>query len=121
MRPRVFRSCRKARASTNDGLLIETHMLKPYKSRVRGTYDILRYTLEEVNQNKNSLFEANRKADAETVERGKIYDANRQFALRIETSDKSVPFAFKGVEFVLKPTVIRFSNDMAANFTSLKR
>ena len=81
------------------GLLIETHMLKPYKSRVRGTYDVLRYTIEEIIQNKNSLFEANRKADAETVERGKTFNANFQFPLRITTSDKSVPFAFKGVEY----------------------
>ncbi len=81
------------------GLLIETHMLKSYKSRVRGTYDVLWKTLEEINRDKNSLFEANKKADAETVERGKTYDANRQFALRVQTTDKSVPFAFKGVEY----------------------
>ena len=55
-------------------LLIETHMLKPYKSRVRGTYDVLRYTIEEIIKNKNSLFEANRKADTDTIERGKTYD-----------------------------------------------
>ena len=81
------------------GLLIETHMLKPYKSRVRGTYDILRYTIEEIGANKNSLFETNRKADAETIERGKTFDANRQFPLRVTTTDKSAPFAFKGIEY----------------------
>ncbi|MGI8788671.1 MAG: M14 family metallopeptidase [Pyrinomonadaceae bacterium] len=88
------------------GLLIETHMLKPYKSRVRGTYDVLRYTIEEINRNKESLFEANRKADAETVERGKTYDANRQFPLRLEVTDKSVPFAFKGIEYALEDSEI---------------
>ena len=31
------------------GILIETHMLKPYKPRVIGTYDFLRFILEEVN------------------------------------------------------------------------
>ena len=31
---------------------------------MRGTYDVLRYTIEEINRNKASLFEANRKADA---------------------------------------------------------
>ncbi|MCA1622933.1 MAG: M14 family metallopeptidase [Acidobacteria bacterium] len=88
------------------GLLIETHMLKPYKSRVRGTYDILRYTVEEISQSKNSLFEANKKADEETIERGKTYDANQQFALRIQTTDKSVPFAFKGVEYKIEDSEI---------------
>ena len=61
------------------GLLIETHSYKPYKSRVRGTYDILRYTVEEINQTKASLFEANKKAEKETVERGKTYDASVSF------------------------------------------
>ncbi len=81
------------------GLLIETHSLKPYKSRVRGTYDILRYSIEEINEHKASLFEANRKADKETIERGKTYDANRKFPLRLQITDKSIPFAFKGIEY----------------------
>lgn len=88
------------------GLLIETHALKPHKSRVRGTYDILRYTIEEVNTHKASLFEANKKADAETVERGKSYDANRQFALKQQITEKSVPFDFKGVEYRLEDSEI---------------
>ena len=88
------------------GLLIETHMLKPYKSRVRGTYDVLRYTIEEIGENKASLFDANRKADAETVERGKTYDADRQFPLRIEVTEKSAPFAFKGIEYKLEDSEI---------------
>lgn len=88
------------------GLLIETHMLKPYKSRVRGTYDVLRYTIEEIGTNKASLFEANQKADAETVERGKTYDANRRFPLRIEVTDKSEPLNFKGIEYKLEDSAI---------------
>ena len=88
------------------GLLIETHMLKPYKSRVRGTYDILRYTIEEINRTKASLFEANKKADAETIERGKTYNANRQFPLRIEVTEKSEPLAFKGIEYKLEDSEI---------------
>ncbi|MGI8641091.1 MAG: M14 family metallopeptidase [Pyrinomonadaceae bacterium] len=88
------------------GLLIETHSYKPYKSRVRGTYDILRYTIEEINQTKASLFEANQKAGQETIERGKTYDANRQFPLRLEITDKSTPFAFKGTEYKVEDSDI---------------
>jgi murein tripeptide amidase MpaA len=84
------------------GLLIETHMLKPYKSRVRGTYDVLRYTIEEINLNKTSLFEANKKADEETVRRGKTFDETRQFPLRIAITDKSIPYQFKGVEYTIE-------------------
>ena len=81
------------------GLLIETHSYKPYKSRVRGTYDVLRYTIEEINQNKQSLFEANEKARQETIERGKTYDATRQFPLQLEILPNSKPLAFKGTEY----------------------
>ena len=88
------------------GVLIETHSLKPYKSRVRGTYDVLRYTIEEIGKNKASLFEANRKADEATINRGKTYDANRQFPLRQTITEKSTPFAFKGIEYKLEDSEI---------------
>ena len=39
------------------GYLIETHMLKPYRPRVIGTYDFLRFALAEVNSDPESLFE----------------------------------------------------------------
>ncbi|MDQ6786131.1 MAG: M14 family metallopeptidase [Acidobacteriota bacterium] len=81
------------------GLLIETHMLKPYKSRVRGTYDVLRYTIAEIGKSKISLFDANKKAIQETIERGKSYDITRKFPLRLDITDKSKPFDFKGIEY----------------------
>ncbi len=81
------------------GLLIETHSYKPYKSRVRGTYDILHYTIEEINQSKESLFEANKKATDETIKRGLTYDASRKFPLQLAITEKSEPFAFKGTEY----------------------
>lgn len=84
------------------GLLIETHSLKNYKSRVRGTYDVLWKTLEEINRSKASLFEANRKADEETVTRGKTFDANRRFPLQIGLTDKSEPFQLKAVEYKME-------------------
>jgi len=88
------------------GVLIETHSLKSHKSRVRGTYDILLYTVEEIGKNKASLFEANLKADAETVKRGKTFDADRRFPLRQEITDQSTPFAFKGIEYKLEDSEI---------------
>ena len=88
------------------GVLIETHSLKPYKSRVRGTYDALRYTIEEIGENKASLFEANRKAVEATINRGKSYDANLQYPLRQTITEKSTPFAFKGIEYKLEDSEI---------------
>lgn len=88
------------------GLLIEAHVYKPYKSRVRGTYDILRYTIEEVGRTKASLLVANVTADTQTVERGKTYDEKRQFPLALDVTDKSTPFAFKGVEYKMEDSTI---------------
>lgn len=88
------------------GLLVETHSLKPYKSRVRGTYDILWKTIREINRSKMSLFEANKKADEETVNRGKTFDANRQFPLQITLTDKSIDFKLKAVEYTLEDSAI---------------
>lgn len=88
------------------GLLIETHSLKPYKTRVRGTYDVLRHTIDEVGRSKASLFAANITADTVTVERGKTYDASRQFPLSLSITDRSTPFAFKGVEYTIEDSPI---------------
>ncbi len=88
------------------GLLIETHSLKNYKSRVRGTYDVIWKTLEEINRSKASLFEANKKADEETISRGKTFDANRRFPLQIGLTDKSEPFQLKAVEYKLEDSAI---------------
>jgi len=89
-----------------NGLLIEAHSLKDYKSRVRGTYDVLRYTIEEVGKNKDSLFKANQKADQETIERGKVYDPEKKFPLSQRIGDKSKPFNFKGVEIRFEDSYI---------------
>jgi hypothetical protein len=88
------------------GLLIETHSLKPYKSRVRGTYDVLWKTLEEINRSKGSLFEANKNADEETVNRGKTFDANERFPLQIGLSEKSEDFKLKAVEYKVEESAV---------------
>jgi murein tripeptide amidase MpaA len=88
------------------GLLIETHSLKPYKSRVRGTYDVLWKTIEEINRSKASLFEANKRADAETIARGKSYDSGQQFPLQLALSDRFEEFKLKAVEYKLEDSPV---------------
>ena len=88
------------------GLLIETHVYKPYKSRVRGTYDVLRHTVEEVGRSRASLFVANLTADTITIERGKTYDPERKFPLNLAVTERSTPFAFKGVEYKMEDSLI---------------
>lgn len=88
------------------GLLIETHVYKPYKSRVRGTYDTLRYFIEEIGKTKASLFAANVIADTQTIERGKSYDIKRAFPLRLDVTDKPTEVPFKGLDYKIDDSPI---------------
>jgi murein tripeptide amidase MpaA len=49
------------------GLLVEMHMLKDYKTRVRGNYELLRAVLEVVNRDAEALVRINHEADAATI------------------------------------------------------
>ena len=80
------------------GILIETHMLKPYRPRVIGTYDFLRFTLAEVNRDPQSLLSAVREADEKTLADGRTYDPSRSYPLDFELSDKSTPYRLRAVE-----------------------
>ncbi len=93
------------------GLLIETNVYKSYKSRVRGTYDVLWRLVEEAGTAKASLFVANITADTQTIERGKTYDEKRQFPLSLTIDrEKSTPLAFKGVEYKTEASTISGGN-----------
>lgn len=81
------------------GLLIETHMMKDYRSRVRGTYDLLVGLLQEVNRDPGSLRKAVREADEKTISEGKTYDSSRRYPLNFELSDVSTPFRLKAIKY----------------------
>jgi hypothetical protein len=78
------------------GLLVEMHMLKDYKMRVGGNYELLRAILEKVNADADKLVKMNGAADAATIAAGKTYDPGRKMALRTAPSDRSTPFHYLG-------------------------
>lgn len=87
-----------APSQSRAGLLVETHMLKPYGSRVKATYDLLLSLLEELHARPRALVDAVRAAEAEAVTRATQRDAiARLQVLTTTVSDKGVPFAWKGV------------------------
>jgi len=76
-------------------LLVETHMLKDYKTRVDATYHLLRRTLEYTDKHYNTLIATNNKADKESENL-----VGKEFALDYYTSQKdSTRVEFKGVEY----------------------
>ena len=80
------------------GLLIETHMLKPYRPRVRGTYDVLRAALEDVNRDPAGWLRAVRETDEAVTKEGSSYDQSRRVPIRLAFTDKSAPLKLRAVE-----------------------
>ena len=82
------------------GILIETHMLKDYRSRVIGTYDFLRAALEEANRDPERLRQLGREADERTLAMiGDSYDPARLFPLDFELTDEQKPFALRAFTY----------------------
>jgi len=81
------------------GILIETHMIKDYRSRVIGTYDFLRAALMEVNNDPERLRTVSREADERTVNAGKTFDPDRLYPLDFELTDEQTPFQLKAFRY----------------------
>ena len=79
-------------------ILVETHMLKSYESRVRATYDLMLALLEEIHARPEALVRSVAEAESTVIARGRGADAaRREVVLRTRTTDKGVQFAYKGV------------------------
>lgn len=79
------------------GILIETHMIKGYKPRVVGTYDLLRFALAEVSKNPQKLLDAGRIADEETLARGSKYDPDHSYPIDFELTDEATPYNLRAL------------------------
>lgn len=77
-------------------VLLETHMLKDFRTRVRGSYEFLRALLEVGNRDARRLVEMSRAADAATVTAGKRHDAAARLPLRLASDGTTEPFLFRG-------------------------
>jgi len=74
-------------------LLVETHMLKDYRTRVASTYQILLHTLEIISGDAQTLLNANRDADRITSNL-----AGSDFALRYKMNEDTTWLDFNGYE-----------------------
>ncbi len=81
------------------GILIETHMIKDYRSRVIGTYDFLKAALDEVNRDPERLRQLGRKADERTVAVTSHYDPAKLYPLDFETTDQATPFQVRAYQY----------------------
>ena len=81
------------------GLLVEMHMLKDYKTRVTGNYEILRALLEVLNHDATKLAALNKDADAAAANLGSHPLGSAAFPLAVEWSGETTPVVFHGYQF----------------------
>jgi hypothetical protein len=97
------------------GMMVETHMLKPYKQRVEGTYELMKSMIEITEEQGDKISEL-RKAQAKTWSVGKTYP----LAWAIDTTQSST-LKFKGYEGEMIPSELtgakRLKFDKSKPFT----
>jgi hypothetical protein len=80
-------------------ILVETHMLKPYGTRVKATYDLLVAALEDLREHPGELRAAVRRAEDDMVA---LARRRGPLVLSSRTTDRATPFAYKGVDALME-------------------
>lgn len=80
-------------------ILVETHMLKPHRTRVIATYNLMRHALEIMNEEPEALRAANAAADREAAALGAAYDPQREFVLSMAGTEDATKIPFLGVAY----------------------
>lgn len=85
-------------------LLVETHMLKSYASRVHAVYDIVQLMLAQVGEHRAALLAATRQADANVIARAQHAEAH--VPLTFKPDPRSTPLELKGYAFTRTPSPV---------------
>jgi hypothetical protein len=83
------------------GLLVETHSLKSFRTRIWSHYDMMKHSLEIIYRKPAQLKKANQIADAGVARLGASYRNKHRLHINGELSDESAPFIYKAVESCL--------------------
>ncbi len=81
------------------GMLVELHMLKDYKTRVTGNYEILAGLMELMNRDADKVIALNAAADKEAEELGAHPLGNVKFPLAVGWGGETTPFLFRGYKY----------------------
>jgi murein tripeptide amidase MpaA len=88
------------------GLLVELHMLKDYRTRVTGNFEILVALMDILNQNSARLIALNQEADGAAESLGSVASRHASFPLCFERSGEITQVPFKGYEYERLPSPI---------------
>ena len=91
-------------------VLIETHMLKPYRVRVDATYQFLLAMINVAGRDRSELRSIVRRADAAVVAAGSSYDPAREFPLAFGIGAKSEQRLFLGYKQATEMSALTGSN-----------
>ena len=80
-------------------MLVELHMLKDYRTRVTGNYEILAGLMELVNRDADKLVALNAAADKEAEAMGAHPLSNVRYPLALGWSGQTTPFLFRGYKY----------------------
>ena len=78
-------------------LLIETHMLKDYKTRVFATLTMLDAVIRKANQSGKNLVDLINRAEQKTID--EIANQKKYLPVKFQMSNEFVPFTFKGIKY----------------------
>jgi len=98
------------------GMLVELHMLKDYRTRVTGNYELLRALMEVLNDQGEKLISLNREADRAAERLGTSSTRGVAFPLCLSRSGTTREVLFKGYQFerVASPisgaTMVRYTH-----------
>jgi hypothetical protein len=81
------------------GMLVELHMLKDYRTRVTGNYEILAGLMELVNRDADRLLELNAAADKQAEVMGSHPLSNVKYPLELAWGGQTTPFLFRGYKY----------------------
>ena len=98
-------------------LLIETHMIKPYKERVYSTKAMLETVINIVNTNAADLIDLNLEADILSAEN--LLKQKKYLHVSFEESDKYNLIDLKGYEYYQEPSQISGTNKLV--YTDVKK
>jgi len=85
-------------------LLIETHMLKDYKTRVFATLKMLDAVIIKANQSGKNLVDLINRAEQKTID--EIANQKKYLPVKFQMSNEFVPFTFKGIKYEKLPSKI---------------
>ena len=81
------------------GLLVELHMLKDYKTRVTGNYELLRALLQVMNRDTAKLIALNHQADEAAARLGAHPLSSERFPLATAWAGDTTPVQFRGYQY----------------------